>query len=429
MDRRQVLGLLKGSAIAASAWPLIRERPAHATTSSRPRFYLHIIPQGGMDAIYATDPKKVSEVDQGIDVPFGPGEIVETSGGRLGPGFRALARWKPRLAIVNAFRQKSANHVTGLSNVMHCKTRSAPGSPTLMEILGARRAREATGAINMGAVNAGAFTPAYLGEPGTMTYGNRPGLFEHLDQADPDDLVEAAKALRREAGRLGGVRASAAQTTTAESLRSSAELFARVAVAPKFAPVDWGAGRKDSCWSSGPCEDSYRNGRDLQRVLWLFEHGLTRCATLCVGNQDFDTHLWNTTIQPTMIEYLAFLLDRLFVELDRRTVDGRPLSQQTVVIVGSEIGRFPRLNGAHGKDHFPQSPHLFYGPGLVTGATYGATGRDMAAVPISLATGRPAPGGHLLRVDDIGTTLIALDGGNPELYGYAGKHLTFLTGA
>ncbi|MBS1121508.1 MAG: hypothetical protein H6Q90_3736 [Deltaproteobacteria bacterium] len=429
MDRRQVLDVLKGSALAAAAWPLIREKPAHATPSSRPRFYLHIIPQGGMDAVYSTDPKKISEVDTGIDVPFGPGEIVETTGGgRLGPSFRALARWTPRLAIVNAFRQNSANHLSGLSNVMHCKSRSAPGSPTLMEILGGRRQREATGAISIGAAMPSAFTPAYLGEPGTLPFGNRPGLFEHLDKADPDGLVGAAKALRREAQLLGGARASAAQRTTAENLRSSAELFARVAVTPKFAPVDWGAEGKDSYRGVGPSENVYHNGRDLQRVLWLFEHGLTRCVTLCVGNQDFDSHIWNAAGQTILVEYLALLLDRLFMELDRRMVDGRPLSEQTVVIVGSEIGRFPRLNGARGKDHFPQSPHLFYGPGLVTGATYGATGRDMAGLPISLATGRPAPGGHLLRVDDIGTTLLALDGANPELYGYTGKHLTFLTG-
>ena len=52
----------------------------------------------------------------------------------------------------------------------------------------------------------------------------------------------------------------------------------------------------------------------------------------------------------------------------------------------------------------------------------------MAALPVSLETGMPATGGHSLRVDDIGTTLLGLDGINPELYGYVGDHLPFLTG-
>jgi hypothetical protein len=52
----------------------------------------------------------------------------------------------------------------------------------------------------------------------------------------------------------------------------------------------------------------------------------------------------------------------------------------------------------------------------------------MAALPVSLATGRPDPAGHLLRIDDLGTTLLALDGADPERYGYTGERLRFLTG-
>ena len=39
-------------------------------------------------------------------------DIVETRATRLGPSFRALAPWMPRLAIINAFHQNSANHVS-----------------------------------------------------------------------------------------------------------------------------------------------------------------------------------------------------------------------------------------------------------------------------------------------------------------------------
>jgi uncharacterized protein (DUF1501 family) len=418
IDRRQLLGLLRAGAVTAAAWPLLRPPRAGAAAASPPRFYLQIIPQGGMDAIYSTDPKKPSEVERGIDVPFPARDIVEAGGVRLGPGFRKLARWMPRLAIVNAFRQSSANHLSGLAHVMRCKSHTTTSMPSLLEILGSRRQGQATAAINIGAVMNSAFSPRFLGAPGEMTFGTRPGLFEHLDQADPEDLAEAAKALRREAALVSGPRASAAERVTADNLLESAELLARVAASPKFAPVEW----------AHDMEGQYRNGRDLQRVLWLFENQLTRCVTVCVGAQDYDTHLWNTLMQPLLTEYLASLLDRLFGELDRRTVGGALLSRQTLVIVGSEIGRFPRLNSSQGKDHFPQVPHLFFGPGLATGATYGTTGRDMASLPVSLATGRPDPAGHLLRIDDLGTTLLALDGANPELYGYAGERLRFLTG-
>lgn len=397
---------------------MVRPRRAIAAQTSRPRFYLQIIPQGGIDAVYTTDPKKATEVDPGIDVPYPAADIVETGGVRLGPGFRALARWMPRLAIVNAFHQNSANHIGGLAHITRYKSRATIDTPTLFDILGGRRRGEATGSISIGAGFPSGFSSRFLGAPSEVVFGARPGMFEHLDRADPEDLVEAARALRAEAVALGGARATAADRATADNLLASAELLSRVAASPRFKPVDWGH----------KLEPDYHNGADLQRALWLFENHLTRCVTVCVGNQDFDTHIENTTIQPLLTEYLAFLLDRLFVELDRRSVDSRSLASQTLVIVGSEIGRFPRLNAVRGKDHFPQTPHILSGPGIVTGASYGATGRNMAALPISLAHGRPQPGGHTLRVDDLGVTLLNLDGASPELHGYVGEHLSFLTG-
>lgn len=418
LSRRSILRLIAAGGVHAAAWPLVRQRAAYAGTLARPRFYLQIIPQGGMDAIYSTDPKKENEVDHGIDVPFAANEIVELSGTRLGPCFRELARWMPKLAIVNAFRQNSANHVSGLAHVTRFKSSTTDETPTLLDIIGARREHEALGAISIGPVFTSGFSPTFFGEPSTQTFGSDAGLFEHLDQADPDDLVALARALRRQASTLGGARASAAEKATGENLLASAELFARVAVSPKFAPVDW----------THALEPGLHCGRDLQRVLWFFENALTRCATVCVGNLRFDTHLHNTTKQPVMVRYLAFLLDKLFTELEHRMVDGRPMSEQTLIVIGSEIGRFPRLNETHGKDHFPQAPHLFYGPGIATGVSYGATGRNMASLPVSLVNGKPESTGHLLRVDDIGTTLLTLDGADPEQHGYVGKRLPFLMG-
>jgi hypothetical protein len=420
MKRRDVLKLLRTAAAMTIACPLVRERRTFASSSvPRSRFYLQIIPHGGMDAVYTTDPKKVSEVDKGIDVPFAISDIVEANGMRFGPPFRALAPWSARIAVINAFRQNSANHTSGTSNVQRFKSTSTAEMPTLLDILGSRRRHgEAIGAVTIGSNMMVTSSPQYLGEPCTEAFGDQPGLFDHFDNADSDDLVTLAKALRRDATSLNRARSSSAEKVTANNLLETAELLERFATSPKFVPVVW----------AHEMEAHYRNGRDLQSVLWLFEHGLTRCATVFVGDQDFDTHVWNVPQQPQMAEYLAFLLDRLFTDLVARSVDGQRLVDQTTLIVGSEIGRFPRLNTAHGKDHFPQVPHIFAGPGFVTGATYGATGRNMASVPISLMTGRPEADGHLLRVDDIGTTLLNLDGATPEFHGYTGEHLKFLTG-
>jgi hypothetical protein len=422
VKRRSVLKLFTAGAVSAAAWPLLRaSRVEGAPSTTASRFYIHIIPQGGMDPVYTTDAKRVADVDAGTDVPYGPDQITEAGGARLGPGFRALGRWMPKLAIVNAIRQNSANHHSGLSNVTRFKSSTTRTTPSLLEILGARRSHgEATGAINLGAVVPTAFSPLYLGEPGELTFGLRPGMFDHLDKAEPDDLIAVSKALRAQAAALDHRRATAAERMTAENFLSSAELFSRVATR-KFVPA----------WSFGPGSDvlqGHKEGaaRDVERAVWLIENNLTRCVTVCFSRgQGFDTHVDNA-MQLRMTRSLAAILDQMFSDLDRKIVDGKPLSEQTTVIIGSEMGRFPKLNAGEGKDHFPQAPHLFYGPGIATNATYSATGRDFISVKTSLKTGKPDASGHQLRVDDVGTTLLTLDGANPELFGYQGELLHFL---
>lgn len=406
--------LLQAGALALAAWPLSRFTPkvAHAAPRARPRFYLQIVPDGGMDAVLTTDAKTAKDVDSTIDVPYAAKDIVEASGARLGPPFAPLARWMSKLAIVNAFRQNSANHVSGMIHTLRCNSRASLDAPTLLDILGAHRDGEAVGAISIGATQPTAFSSQYLGEPSEYIFGNNEGFFKHLDRATPDDLRELASALERDASGS----ASRVQRATSANYHEMADLFDRVADAPRFAPVNWMP------------VDYFGAVTDLQRAMWLFENRLARCVTVTIGHQGFDTHYFNSALQTPLLQYLVTVLDHLFTELDHRVVGGTPLSQQTAVIIGSEIGRFPRLNHGQGKDHFPQAPYLFYGSAFATGASYGGTGRDMAALPVSLETGMPATGGHSLRVDDIGTTLLGLDGINPELYGYVGDHLPFLTG-
>lgn len=108
------------------------------------------------------------------------------------------------------------------------------------------------------------------------------------------------------------------------------------------------------------------------------------------------------------------------------------LAAQTLVVMGSEIGRFPALNGQHGKDHFPEAPCVLFGAGVNAGggkgAVYGRTGKKMEAARVALATGRDtAVNGHEVLLDDLGATLLYLGGvSDPSVYGYDGRVLEFL---
>jgi hypothetical protein len=114
-------------------------------------------------------------------------------------------------------------------------------------------------------------------------------------------------------------------------------------------------------------------------------------------------------------------------ELERRSNRHGRLVDNTAVIVASELGRYPYLNAAQGKDHFPEAPFLFAGPWFPGGNVFGRTGKNLEAQPIDLKHGGVArAGGHHVMVDDVGTTLLALSGIDPELYGYNGHLLQFL---
>src|SRR5687768_8729568 len=98
----------------------------------------------------------------------------------------------------------------------------------------------------------------------------------------------------------------------------------------------------------------------------------------------------------------------------------------------SEVGRFPRLNTLLGKDHFPEAPAFFFVAGINSGAgtTFGRTDKRMAAVPVSLKSGRDVSvGGTQLTLDDVGATMLRMAGLKPELYGYTGRLLEFVAGA
>jgi len=124
LDRRQLLRLGGAGALTLSVRPLVEmlEGPACAASLSRPRFYLQIIPSGGIDAVFGADPKTVRDVERGIDVPYPAKDIVTTREAPLGPAFAALRPWMPRIAIVNSFRQNSANHQSGLVHTTCCRS-------------------------------------------------------------------------------------------------------------------------------------------------------------------------------------------------------------------------------------------------------------------------------------------------------------------
>ena len=396
-----------------------RKNSKDADTSvngERPRYYVQLLLSGGHDPVYTTDPKARGDVRAGVDLPS-DNRIVEAARLRLGPHFAPLSRFADRLALVNGIQVGTANHETGLKQFVRLKTNVAERMPGALDIIGRqRRQGQPVGAVQLGLFHRVQHTPGYLGNPDRFYYGERT-IWEAMADADAEELERLAQVLAGQARSMRKSGLSREAQATAEHVEQAAALLARAA---QVEPFEYANDEED--YTSQAMADG------LRRALWLLENDLTCGVLVDLGLLGWDTHQRNAARQADLnghfVRHFAWFLDAL---AKRKNQHGT-LADQTVVVAGSDLGRFPRLNDMLGKDHLPQTAFFFSGPGISTGNVFGQTGAEMEAHPVSLSTGRAAgrSAGRQLILDDVGATLMVLAGLDPQRYGYSGAVLDFL---
>lgn len=169
--------------------------------------------------------------------------------------------------------------------------------------------------------------------------------------------------------------------------------------------------------------ESGEEGPDLVDQLGLalscFELGLSRCATVQydgIWGIGWDTHADNDN-QHMHFEELFGHLNRLMEELATRTApDGSPLADKVTVVLLSEMGRNPLLNGWGGKHHWTSTSAMLIGAGVRGGQVVGAYDELSLGLPVDLGTGAVDDGGTTLTAAHLGATLLALGGVDPEEY-------------
>jgi hypothetical protein len=137
--------------------------------------------------------------------------------------------------------------------------------------------------------------------------------------------------------------------------------------------------------------------------------GLSRCVTLSTPFQ-FDTHADNSQQTPVLnglFESLSKLVTRLGA---RPGPTGALLSDDTVVVVVSEMGRTPAYNATRGRDHWPYTSTLLIGPGLTCGRIVGGYTASYAGIGVDPSTGMPDPRRPGIPATTVGATLLALAG-------------------
>ncbi|MEQ1570170.1 MAG: DUF1501 domain-containing protein [Myxococcota bacterium] len=142
--------------------------------------------------------------------------------------------------------------------------------------------------------------------------------------------------------------------------------------------------------------------------------GLSRSVSLSFGSGAWDTHSDNDARQAPLWEELFAGLLELREQLDTTTgTSGRPLSEEVVVLVLSEMNRTPGLNGDNGKDHWPYTSLMTWGPGIRGDRQVGGYDANFQGRGIDLATGDLADGGVVPTTSHLGATLLAANDLDP----------------
>jgi hypothetical protein len=386
-----------GLARSAAARTLVRGgKVGRRAPGKRPRYLLQFMLSGGIDPIFTTDPRRKGDVESGIDVPYEPASIHDTPHSPLGPHLASFAPVIARIALVSGVRLDTANHHTGQAQFRRLRTQSQIAMPTAHEIWGSLR------------------DPAH-GPPLAMVENDwLKGTCDFVLDQGAGDLRALADALEGHARRHSSTSRGEA---TLGTYTQTAGLLRRVAASPRWKATEW-SHDADQQFESLP----------FQRLLWLMENDAAAAYFVNVGgpSEPWDSHYLNEKRQERCSQIIFPMMARFIAELGRRRNAFGNLFDQTLLVIGSEIGRFPRLNDLAGKDHFPETPFMLLG-GCVAPGRYGTIGRQMESLRVSARDGTASASGIELRLDDIGTTVMHLGGvADPSVYGYRGRVLEFL---
>jgi hypothetical protein len=168
-------------------------------------------------------------------------------------------------------------------------------------------------------------------------------------------------------------------------------------------------------WATVVRDTCYFLSRDLTRSVYIF-----------APFHLWDTHTENARNQKACVDVFGAGFKSLIQQLEATlSPSGRPLIEETGIVVSSELGRHPQINRYRGKGHFPENPILMLGPGLKR-QTFGQTNRRMEATPFSYSTGALG-GSRVPDLTDVGATIFHWMGiGDPLSYGYTGHPLECL---
>ena len=376
ITRRQLLS--RGVSLTAylSLAALLRVGTAKAASASDQSFppkrkLIWITMTGGWDILEATDPKPGSTAK--IDMVYDYGQASRVAGAASD---LRIGRWLPNLAAVG----QDLLVIRGLA----MGTTSHPAGRTYSD----------TGVLsNSGMVNA-ASVPAIVASESTatvpiiqLTGGNAPatdrGLLKPISvvRADNLDLYRSMyptddSAIQRRLAVLDYLKSSLKKTQDAAgaSDRLTDLAAAESKVRTQFqnnvgAKLGLTASDRAPFQGGAPKGMNTSTSDSVALALKLINNDLVTCVNL--GFDGFDTHQGQTQRLQPILQQVDFALGKL--------VEGLKASgklDSTLIVMFSDFGRTPKVNGSNGRDHWPVGGALVMGGGIAGGRAVGATTDD-----------------------------------------------------
>ncbi len=373
-------GSLLGASVAAAHGPraiaqaLASTAPGASRRGPRAKSVIYLFLRGGMTHLDTFDPKPGKATQ-------GPVEALRTraEGVLLGQYFPKLAQQMDKVCVVNSMTSKQGAHEQAQyvmrtsyemrGTIQHpslgawCNVMRGRGNPTL------------PGHVLVGGgsdmPSAGFFPPEYQALPiGSAEDG--------LQNASLPKGVDQQRFQRR-LDQLAKLNAAFAEKHPTRDVKAYGKAYDEaIALMRSSDLVGFDLDLESKAMRQTYGETPFGNGCLLARR--LVEHGVRYVEVMSDG---WDTHAENfdrlDDLTPAIDQGLSALLADL---------DGRGLLEETLVVLATEFGRTPDIDGDNGRNHYPKAfSCLLAGGGVLGGQRYGKTdaeGREVIEDPVTV---------------------------------------------
>jgi hypothetical protein len=391
--------LTAGGALLLSAALPGSTRSANAASPARN--LLVILNSGGWDVTYALDPKPGAT---SIDAPPGAlkrfGDIELWTDPARPAVDRFFTAYGALTALVRGIQVRSFIH-------NDCTKRILTGTPSDQNPDFAAIAAEARGndlPVPYLVLGNSALSGPYASLTGRAGTTNQissllkpDGMFITGSPYTPSDAEDAAVRLHlaRGAERMTLTRGRhSANRRQIQAFRKSLE---RADLLRQFAQTEGGFG-----------EQAYTPDLSVQIEVATRALAGDLCHSVMLETSGWDTHTDNR-MQNQLHDQLFANLTTLMQKLEQKS-----LLSHTLVVVLSEMGRTPKLNGSGGKDHWPVTSALVLGAGVRGNSTIGGTDDKLGALSLNLRSGATDPAGKQLQTGNLAAGILKLIGIDPQ---------------